>query len=101
MFHIVGVTPEAPDLASTLSAERNIRILDVEADALERVFQAYDADFAHPDIVVFSAPQLSAQELTLIADAMLGKNVAAGVRMFVTAPESVVAEIEPAASRTG
>lgn len=94
MFHIVGVTPEAPDLASTLSAERNIRILDVEADALERVFQAYDADFAHPDIVVFSAPQLSAQELTLIADAMLGKNVAAGVRMFVTAPESVVAEIE-------
>ena len=66
----------------------------MEADALERVFQAYDADFVHPDIVVFSAPQLSAQELTLIADAMLGKNVAAGVRILVTAPESVVAEIE-------
>jgi predicted aconitase len=94
MFHVVGVTPEAPDLESTLSTQREVRTMDIKPGALETAFKSFDAGYQRPDVVVFSAPQLSSNELSIIAAAMQGRKVANGVRMFVTAPQAVATQVE-------
>jgi predicted aconitase len=94
MFHIAGLTPEAATLSQALSDARARRELIVPTGGLEEAFARFDPPFGKVDLVVFSAPQLSAAELASVADAFAGREVHEGVRVFVTAPSEVVAVIE-------
>ncbi len=96
MFHIVGVTPEAPDEATVLGrstpAPEPVTATDIEG---------FYNSFANPgvdvDVVVFAAPQLSLFELQSLAQLLDGRQVNRDTALFAaTSPE-----VAQAAERMG
>lgn len=93
LFHMVGVTPEAPDLAA---------VFDGPAPAAEPIgraeIDAFYASFATEplavDVVVFAAPQLSLLEFERIAGLLAGRTVDPRTALIMTAPPAVCAEAE-------
>jgi predicted aconitase len=91
MFHMMGVTPEAPDLESCFDGPPPAaRTVDT------RALRDFYADFGrHPegvDVVVFAAPQLSLIELAQLAELLRGRRVHDGTALLVaTSPENKAA----------
>ena len=93
LYHLVGVTPEAPDIdavcdPAALAAEE-IGTADFEA-----VYGEYGAKGEKVDVVVFSAPQLSLVELDSLAALLDGKCIHAGTAMLVVTSPAVAADAE-------
>jgi predicted aconitase len=89
MFHMVGVTPEAPSLDDALG--RNApkdEIIITDAD-LERVYSGYDLKDGSANLIVFSGPQLSLFELKKLSELFGGRTVYSGTQVFVTTAGSV------------
>jgi predicted aconitase len=84
MYHVVGVTPEAPTAEAALGGRELIDSFEVGDDDIEAVFARDLADGGDVDLVVFSAPQLSFFELKRVADAVAGRRVSDGVRLLLT-----------------
>lgn len=88
MFHMVGVTPEAPDLAACFNGAPPAPVRIGEAD----VANFYSGFGRHPeavDVVVFAAPQLSVIELQQLADLLEGRRVHRQTALLVaTSPEN-------------
>lgn len=88
LFHVVGITPEAPDLAAVFdgappSAARRITRKDIDE---------YYASFEHHqekvDVVVFAAPQLSLIEMQQVAKLLKGRKIHTNTALLVaTNPE--------------
>ncbi|WP_026556801.1 aconitase X catalytic domain-containing protein [Arthrobacter sp. 35W] len=97
MFHIVGQTPEA----STLDMARGERGLLGEGEFsqadLEEFMGSYSPDDLAPDVVVFTAPQLSMFEIQDLALKLEGRKIREGTKMIITTNRSVYVEAE----RTG
>jgi len=87
LYHIVGITPEAPDLHSAFDgavpAARRLTRDDLEA---------YYASFGchdKVDVVVFAAPQLSLLEMRELSQLLRGRRVHAGTSLLIaTSPEN-------------
>jgi predicted aconitase len=92
LFHIVGVTPEAPRLADVGGeslAARSVTRAEVEA-----LRESYAVD-TKVDVVVFSAPQLSLFELRALAELCDGRRFRIPL-LAVTSPQ-----VKPDADRFG
>lgn len=74
LFHMVGVTPEAPTLASVCDADSIPTASIVESDFVE-FFARYGGKGDKLDVVVFSAPQLSLLEMQSLAELLDGKKI--------------------------
>jgi predicted aconitase len=74
LFHIVGVTPEAPDLGTvfdgTPPSPRRITRADLDA-----FYESYRPKDDRLDVVVFAAPQLSLFELRRLSELLEGRRV--------------------------
>jgi predicted aconitase len=84
LFHMVGVTPEAPTLESALGGNTpkdEIVITDAE---IERVYAGYDLKDRSCNLVVFSGPQLSLFEMKRLSEKFAGRKVHPGTQVFVT-----------------
>jgi predicted aconitase len=97
LFHLVGVTPEAPTLAAAFYGCAIPKATAISADD----FAAFYAGFAAPsekvDVVVFAAPQLSLLELQHLAGLIAGRRIHPATSLIVaTSPE-----IKFAADRMG
>jgi hypothetical protein len=96
MFHMVGVTPEAPSLEAAFGgavpadAERMV----VDDAAIEAVYRGYDLGAGDARLVVFSGPQLSLFEIRNLARLFQGRQVARGTSVFVTTSTGVKAAAE-------
>ncbi|PIW30434.1 MAG: hypothetical protein COW30_02335 [Rhodospirillales bacterium CG15_BIG_FIL_POST_REV_8_21_14_020_66_15] len=91
LFHMVGVTPEAPDLQSVFDGTPPDPV-----EISEKAFADFMADYAPPDdgldVVVFAAPQLSVLELEQVASLLKGRKVADDVACLIaTSPENKAA----------
>jgi len=95
MFHIVGVTPEAPTLADAFGGPVPDSVV-IDRAMMNTFFDSYNQE-SRIDLVVFSAPQLSLFELRKLADLLGGRKVADGVRVFATTSP----EVANAARRVG
>ncbi len=96
MFHMVGVTPEAPDTKAVFhgTAPPATRIGDPDIAVLHA---AYELDDDKLDVVVFAAPQLSLMELQSLADLLDGRQVHQDTTLIAaTSPE-----LKTAADRLG
>jgi len=73
LFHIIGITPEAPNLAAVSATELPVtKITDADLGALAGNF----ADKGEkPDVVVFAAPQLSIVEMEQVASLVNGQRL--------------------------
>lgn len=84
MFHMVGVTPEAPSRKAALHGHAPREVIRVDEAAIEEVFASYPRDRDEIDLVVLTGPQLSLMELKLVAELLDGRSVSASTRLIIT-----------------
>ena len=93
LFHMVGVTPEAPDLAAAFDGPPPDPVTLTGGD-LRSFLVEYDAPDDKLDVVVFAAPQLSLLELQELAGLLDGRSVHPGIALIVaTSPENAGAAV--------
>ena len=97
MFHIPGITPEAPTLKDAFEGGAVPPPDSITSADLDGFYGAYAARGDKVDVVVFSAPQLSLLEMEHVAGLLDGRRVhAETVLLVATSPE-----IKFAADRMG
>jgi len=90
LFHIVGITPEAPTLESVKGGALPVHeITTTELDALRSNFGGKGDKV---DVVVFAAPQLSLIEMQQVSDLMNGKKIHPDTALIVCTSPSVYAD---------
>jgi predicted aconitase len=89
MFHMVGVTPEAPTVAAALGGNTPAGRMTITRADVDALYRGYDRRDGACKLVVFSAPQLSLFELKRLAELLDGRRIAAGSQMFVTTSNSM------------
>ncbi len=72
LFHLVGVTPEAPTLEAVCDPA-SMAVEQVEEIDVDAFFARFGGKGDKVDVVVFSAPQLSLLEMRSLADLLDGK----------------------------
>ncbi len=90
MFHMVGVTPEAPSVEAALGGNVPHSTMTVTDADIERVYRGYDLKDGRCDLVVFSGPQLSLWEIKNLAERFEGRKVKAGTQVFMTSSNGVI-----------
>jgi predicted aconitase len=89
MFHMVGVTPEAPTLKAAFGGRKPKEVMSVSNRDLERVYAGYDKQNNPLNLVVFSGPQQSLFEMKTLAALLKGRKVAKGSQLFITTSNGV------------
>lgn len=90
MFHMVGVTPEAPSVEAALGGEapwERFAVSDADIEAVYRGYPLGDGDCA---LIVFSGPQLSLFEIKTLAGLFEGRRLHPGTQVFVTTSNGVM-----------
>ncbi len=90
LFHIVGVTPEAPTLASV--GGENLQAEDIGQADLDSLQAPFGAKGDKIDVVVFAAPQLSIVEMQRVASACESRTVHANTALIVCTSPQVYAD---------
>jgi predicted aconitase len=97
LFHMPGVTPEAPTLADAFAGRPAPAAVPIGARDFEAFYAGYAAAGDKVDVVVFAAPQLSLMEMQRVAGLIDGRRIHAGTSLIVTTSP----EIKYAADRMG
>ena len=85
LFHVVGVTPEAPTLEAAFQARTPAETRDVTLDGLRAARRELTtADGAALDYVVLGSPHFSVAEFRRLAPLLDGKRAHASVQFLVT-----------------
>ncbi len=92
MFHMVGVTPEARTEAEAFGGREPARHLRFTADQIEHLYREFVPESDHPDLVVFTAPQLSIMEISELAQMFEGKTLQTDTRALITTSSIAAAE---------
>jgi predicted aconitase len=92
MFHMVGVTPEAPSVEAALGGNVPVEKIAVTDADVARVYRGYDLKDGDARLVVFSGPQQSLLEMKLLAGLFDGRRVKRGSSVFVTTNAAVLAQ---------
>jgi len=90
LYHMVGVTPEAPTLEAALGGNRPTDRMKITRADIERVFAAYRNPDGSCNFVVFSGPQLSLFEMKRLAELFDGRRVHTGTTVFITTNNGVL-----------
>lgn len=83
MFHMVGVTPEAPDLKTAFGGGAISKARAITRADLDAFYKHYGIKDDVVDVVVFAAPQLSIVELDRLAGLLKGRKVADKTALLV------------------
>jgi hypothetical protein len=95
LFHIVGVTPEAPALKDVAANPASLRTYNVTEADVKGLQARYGGAIDKVDLVVFSAPQLSLVELRQVAILLEGRKTTIPT-LAITSPQ-----VKPDADRMG
>jgi predicted aconitase len=96
LFHMIGITPEASDLATVFDGPIPAATKLGRAD-IDRLMDSYRPKDDKLDVVVFAAPQLSLFEMRTLAGYLDGRRINPNVALLVaTSPD-----IKSAADRMG
>lgn len=93
MFHVVGVTPEAPTVEIATGYKDVETITITEAD-MKKEYESFKYEDPHAGVVVLSGPQLSLNEIRKVANLLEGKKVAKDTTFIITTPESTYTQAE-------
>ncbi|MCO5063699.1 MAG: aconitase X catalytic domain-containing protein [Rhizobiaceae bacterium] len=99
LFHIAGVTPEAPDLATVLADDQRIGRIAVTADMV-RDAQTRLSTAGRPDridAVAIGSPHLSAEEFSRLETLLAGRSVA--VPFYACTGRHVLAGLDSSGTR--
>jgi predicted aconitase len=84
MFHIAGVTPEAPTVEAAFGGQAPRGTIVVEQGDLERTYRSFAPEKTAVDLVVFGTPHLSVAEVRRLASLLDGKQVSASTMLLLT-----------------
>jgi hypothetical protein len=84
MFHVVGVTPEAPTADDAIGGREVIGRIEVSEKDIAEVYESQETTDHVVDIVVFTAPQQSLFEIQSIAALLDGRRVHPDVDVILT-----------------
>ncbi len=91
LFHLVGVTPEAPELNAVCDPSLLTAQPIIEAD-IDAFFARYGGKGEKLDVVVFSAPQLSLLEMQSLANLLDDKKIHADTSLLAVTSPAVAAD---------
>lgn len=94
MVHVVGLTPEAPDLATAFGDRPIPACRPIERADLDSIYRRFWGTEDKVDLVVFSAPQLSLEECVTVIEGLNKRRVAVGTRLILTVNHLVKAELD-------
>ena len=89
MFHMVGVTPEAPTAKAAFGGRKPRETVTITRRDLDRLYASYGDNGNPLNLVVFSAPQQSLFEMKRLATLFAGRKVKTGTQVFVTTSNGV------------
>jgi predicted aconitase len=90
LFHLVGITPEAPTAAEAFGGRAPLRVIDVGMDELRRARgELTTATDEVVDVVAFGSPHCSLGECRRLAELMKGRSAAPSVEVFITTSRAV------------
>ena len=92
MFHMVGVTPEAPSVEAALGGNAPIDRIVIGDAEIEAVYRGYKLGDGDARLVVFSGPQQSIFEMKLLAELFAGRKVKEGASVFVTTNNQILSQ---------
>lgn len=84
MFHLVGITPEAPTAAETFGGRTPRATIVVAPGDLDRTYRSFVAERETVDLVVFGTPHLSIAEVRRLAGLLEGRKVSSGTMLVLT-----------------
>lgn len=90
LFHLAGITPEAPTLAAV--GGDGLEAREITAADFAALRANYGTKGDKIDVVVFAAPQLSLVEMQRLADLMDGRRIHKETAMIVCTSPSVYAD---------
>lgn len=91
MFHIVGVTPEAPDLETAFGGKKPVKRIVVTQDNLEETRQHISDAEGKVDFVCLGCPHYSIYEMKKVSELLNGKTIQKGVTLWVcTSPQTAM-----------
>ncbi len=93
LFHIVGVTPEAPTLDAVCQGSPP-DATDITKSDLDALRGSFGRVGDKVDVVVFAAPQLSLIEIQQVADLLDGKRIHPNTSLIVCTSPTVAADAE-------
>ncbi len=92
MFHMVGVTPEAPTREAAFGGNEASETMTVTDADIQAVYDAYKYVPGGANIVVFSGPQQSLFEMQTLAELFQGRKVAPGMSAVITTNHAVYSD---------
>ena len=94
MFHMVGVTPEAPTREAAFGGNTPTDTMTVTDADIQAVYDAYSYREGSANIVVFSGPQLSIFEMQDMAARFRGRQVAPGIAAVITTNHMIYSDAQ-------
>ncbi len=90
LFHMVGVTPEAPTLENAFHGQPPLEAIDITMDALRESRRALTHTNSHRlDMVVLGSPHFSLAEFKRLAPLLKGKQRHPDVKFLVTSSRAM------------
>jgi predicted aconitase len=83
MYHIVGVTPEAPDLTTALGGKPPKREIVIRDADLEKANQDLSDPAGKIDFIMFGCPHYTLRQVADVARLLEGKSLRKGVELWV------------------
>jgi predicted aconitase len=96
MFHISGVTPEAPDLAAAFGGNNPIEVIEITLEMLRQARRDLSVNPSgnnRPDVIALGSPHFSLAECRQLADLVEGRKLAPGLEFFVATNRIVYQEL--------
>ncbi|MEM2126435.1 MAG: aconitase X catalytic domain-containing protein [Candidatus Methanosuratincola sp.] len=91
LFHIVGVTPEAPDLKTALGGRKPLERVTVSQDDLDAVYSHLSQGEGGVDFVCLGCPHYSIHEVKEVAELLEGRKVNPNVTLWIcTSPQTAI-----------
>jgi predicted aconitase len=93
LFHVVGITPEAPTLADVCNSTPP-PAQEITKSALDELRSNFGGKGDKVDVVVFAAPQLSHVEMQQVADLLDGKRIHKDTALIVCTAPTIAADCD-------
>jgi predicted aconitase len=91
MYHVVGVTPEAPTLEAALGGRSPHRVFDYGRDERRSAYENLNSSARDPavDFIMLGCPHVSTEQLLQVAALLDGKRVHDNTSLWVHTPRDI------------
>jgi len=98
MYHIAGVTPEAPDVATAFGGNHPVEVFEYGPAERRRVYDALNANASDPavDYVMLGCPHAALEQIQEAAAMLAGRRLSANTRLWIFTSRAVRAEADAA-----